>query len=96
MCIFSYFPIGLKEDFHDYVNCFHLWTNTISTPMNIASYVHGGQSTKNVRYGILNFMHNRAIMCTNFVVMEFGVLNGVPPSLTLKVLMCKRTISMIA
>jgi hypothetical protein len=28
--------------------------------------------------------------------MEFGVLNGVPSSPTLKVLMCKRTISMIA
>jgi hypothetical protein len=38
----AYFPIGLKEDFHDYVNCFHLWTNEISTPVNISSYVRGG------------------------------------------------------
>jgi hypothetical protein len=61
----AYFPIGLKEDFHDYVNCFHLWTNEISTPVNIASYVRGGQSIENASYVIFNFMHNGVIMCAN-------------------------------
>jgi hypothetical protein len=64
--------------------------------MNIASYVHGFQYTKDVRCGIIIFMHNGAILCGDVCGHGVWCIEWCPPGITFKVLMCKRTIRMIA
>jgi hypothetical protein len=58
--------------------------------MNIASYVHGFQSTKDVRCEVLIFMHNGAIIYGNVCGHGVWCIEWCPPNTTLKVLMCKK------